>query len=315
MRKIWNEEEMQFIRINIASMSIKEMAEHFNIIYEKMNDKINKMGLNRKQASGELWKKEDDEILANHFEYAPKNYLINIFPNRSWNAILQRGIKTLNLKRKSQDRYYINYKFFEEWNEDTAYIFGFIAADGHLIYERGQGNINALQFELAICDREILDKIKEKMEYEGNVIITKRETAKLQMNNKKIIEDLIQKGIPKEKKTKTISYPNSLPDRLSQHFVRGIFDGDGSVYRDRSGLRIQLLGTKKLLEKIKSIMPVDTSNNSIYDRNRNGVDVCALQIAGKKSFEIFKWMYEDSSLFLERKHLKYNQIMEALEKK
>lgn len=50
MRKIWNEEEMQFIRMKIACMSTREMAEHFNINYEKMNDKIHKMGLNRKQA-------------------------------------------------------------------------------------------------------------------------------------------------------------------------------------------------------------------------------------------------------------------------
>ncbi|MDB1954228.1 hypothetical protein PMY38_04570 [Clostridium tertium] len=75
-----------------------------------------------------------------------------------------------------------------------------------------------------------------------------------------------------------------------------------------------MLGTRKLLEKIKQILPVDTSNNNIYDRNRNGVDVYVLQIGGSNSFEIFKWMYEGSSIFLERKYQKYNQIVEELKK-
>ena len=97
-----------------------------------MNDKIHKMGSNRKRASGELWQKEEDEILTEHFQYASKNYLMNMFPNRSWNAILRREIKKLNLSRESQDRYYIDYNFFEDWSNDSAYIYGMIAADGHL---------------------------------------------------------------------------------------------------------------------------------------------------------------------------------------
>ncbi|MDB1954229.1 hypothetical protein PMY38_04575 [Clostridium tertium] len=176
MRKVWSKEEEGFIHKNIANMNISELANYFVVPYSKVNDKVHKMGLNRKRASGELWSFEDDELLRRHFEYAPKNYLMKLFSIRSYNSILQRGIKTLNLSRKSQDRYDINYKYFEEWNKDSAYIFGFIAADGHLIYEKGEKKINALQFELASYDSEILDKIKEKLKYEGKVILTKRNT-------------------------------------------------------------------------------------------------------------------------------------------
>lgn len=315
MRKIWNEEEMQFIRMNIVSMSIKEMSEHFNVTYQKMNDKIHKMGLNRKQASGELWKKEDDEILAKHFKYAPKNYLMNIFPNRSWNAILQRGIKTLNLYRESQDRYSINYNFFETWSNDSTYVYGMIAADGHLFYESGAMKKNALQFEMANYDRDILDKIKCVMKYEGPVLDTKRQTVKLQINNKKVIKDLIEKGIPERNKTFNLEYPKDLPHEYDRHFIRGLFDGDGSVYKHGAAPRFQLLGTKKLLEDVLKRLPIDNNKYSIYDRSKSGSNVYALQIGGKNAFNIFNWLYEEDGIFLERKYKKLNCIIDEISKK
>lgn len=315
MRKIWNDQEIEFIRVNIASMSTKEMAEYFNISYEKMNDKIHKMGLNRKQASGELWKKEDDEILAKHFKYAPKNYLMNIFPNRSWNAILQRGIKTLNLSRESQDRYFIDYNFFETWSNNSAYVFGVVASDGHLFYENGTMNKNALQFEMANYDRDILDKIKHVMKYEGPVLATKRRTVKLQINNKKIIKDLIQKGIPEINKTFNLEYPSELPREYDRHFIRGLFDGDGSVYKHGAAPRFQLLGTKRLLEEVLKRLPIDNNKYSIYDRSKSGSNVHALQIGGKNAFNIFNWLYEEDGIFLDRKYKKLKCIIDEISKK
>ncbi|MDB1934982.1 MAG: LAGLIDADG family homing endonuclease [Clostridium sp.] len=315
MRKIWSEEEMNFIRENISVMSIGEMSYYFNVSYEKTNDKIHKMGLNRKQASGELWQKEEDEILTEHFQYAPKNYLMDIFPNRSWNAILQRGIKKLNLSRESQDRYYIDYNFFEDWGNDSAYIYGMIAADGHLFYESGKMNKNALQFEMADYDRDILDKIKYVMKYEGPVLSTKRHTVKLQINNKKIIKDLIQKGIPENNKTFALEYPRELPQKYDRHFIRGLFDGDGSVYKHGSAPRFQLLGTKRLLEEVLKRLPIDNNKYSIYDRNKSGSNVYSLQIGGKNAFNIFNWLYEEDGIFLDRKNKKLKCIIDEVSKK
>ena len=312
-RKIWSNEEMEFIKNNLANMTISELANHFNVPYAKINDKVHKMGLSRKKASGEIWSGKEDELLRKHFEWAPKNYIMKLFPKRTWASILQRGLKTLNINRQSQDRYSVDYKFFEEWTPESAYIFGFIAADGHLFHESGQEKKSALQFEIASYDIDILEKIKEKLQYEGPLCNTKRDTVKLQINNKKIIEDLIKKGIPKTNKTFNLEYPKGLPNNLSNHFVRGLFDGDGSVYKHGNTPRFQLLGTRKILEDIKKKLPVDTSNNSIYDRNAQNCNVYSLQISGNKSKEIFEWMYKDSTIHLDRKYNKYQDILKARE--
>lgn len=301
MRKIWTNKEVEFIKLNLSSMSLKDMAKELNVDYNKLVDKTHKLGLNSKKAKGEFWKESEDELLKLHFEYAPKDYLLNLFPNRTWNSIFQRGNKTLNLQRLSQDRISVDYTFFKEWNEKTAYIFGFILADGHLHY----GDKNYLQFELAEYDKDILFKIKDELSYKGSVLTTKRNTCKLQINNKLLIADLIKKGIPKEQKTYSACFPESLPKHLYRHFIRGYFDGDGTIGFYNNRLYFQLLGTEKLLEEIKNILPINADNISIYDRNKQNANVFCLQIKNSHTLKIFDWLYKDATIYLDRKYNKY----------
>lgn len=309
MKKYWSESEMNYIKENIGQMSIKDMAEKFGVSYQKMNGKVHKMGLNRKEASGELWTKEEDLLLKKHYEYAPKNYLMDLFPNRSWEGISQRGLLTLKMNRKTQDRYSINYNFFEEWNHDTAYVFGFISADGHLFYKKGINKVNGLQIELADYDRDILEKIKMVMEFEGPINESKRHTVKLQINNTKIIEDLISKGIPTKDKTYMIEYPSSLPDEFANDYIRGLFDGDGSLYKHGAVPRFELLGTESLIKKVASKLPIRGEEYKVQDRNRWGCNVYAIQIGGINAVKIFKWMYEGNGICLNRKKDKLKNIV------
>ena len=39
-RKYWSDKEINFIKNNLANMTISEMARHFNVSYDKMADKI-----------------------------------------------------------------------------------------------------------------------------------------------------------------------------------------------------------------------------------------------------------------------------------
>ena len=60
-----------------------------------------------------------------------------LLPNRSWCSIVQRGHKALLIDRKVKDVISVNYNFFSsQWNEEIAYIIGFILADGHIHLEQ-----------------------------------------------------------------------------------------------------------------------------------------------------------------------------------
>lgn len=312
MKKYWSSKEVDYLQKHYGLTPIKDLAIIFNTTYEKVVDKAHKIGLNSKLASGELWNEEEDQIVREHFEYAPKSQLEKLLPNRTWAAILQRGIKIHNLKRISQDRYDVDYNFFSEWTADSAYAFGFIAADGFIFY----GHKNAIQIELNEKDKDILEKLKDKMHYEGIICSSGRKTVKLQINNKKMVLDLINKGMPLKDKTHLISYPVTLPDNLLSHFIRGVFDGDGSIYKHGRYFRIQLLGSYELLKGIKDKLPFDLTKNSIRYRGKNGgADVWELSIAGKKAVDIAEWMYEGADIYLQRKYKIKEQLKMEFEKK
>lgn len=47
------------------------------------------------------WTEEEDQLLIANYSTLSKKELLSLFPNRSWDAILMRGKRTLNLERLS----------------------------------------------------------------------------------------------------------------------------------------------------------------------------------------------------------------------
>lgn len=307
-RKQWSVEDIEYLKNNIATSNFEELAKHFGVSKNSIAHKASKLGLRRKESSGQLWTETEDELLKKHFSYAPKNMLMKLFPNRTWPAILQRGIKTLGMIRESQDKYCVRYDALSEWNEFTAYLLGFTMADGYIKRNYGPRRENSLQFELADYDKDILDKIAKNLDFEGPISKSGRGTVKLYISNTKILDDLIQKGIPTVDKTFNAKFPSDIPSKMVRHFVRGLFDGDGSVYIDDERLALQLLGTKEILCSIKHVLPQFFSSVNIYDRAKNGANIHCLKIKDKeKTLKLFEWMYKDSTIYLQRKYDKYCQ--------
>lgn len=317
-KKYWTQEEEQFIRDHISQFSISDFANHFVLSKAKIVDKIHKMGLNSKKSRGIIWSETDDALLAQHFEYAPKEYLMRLFPTKTWQGILQRGIKTLHLKRISQDRTFVKYDFFSEWNEHSAYFLGFILADGHLHY----GSAKYLQIEISKKDQDILYKLKDCLQYEGSIMQGKkakendiimgnscktRESVKLQINNAKIVQDLVAKGVPLDCKTYSTVFPKNVPDDMIKHVIRGLIDGDGWVsYMDKH-LNIGICGTKSMCETIQKYLRPIKSNARVYQNSEN---CWKFQIAGSQALDKVKWLYQDANIYLDRK---YNVFLQALQ--
>lgn len=306
MRKYWSKEEEQFLRENYGKIAIKDLAVMFNTTYVKVVDKAHKMGLNSRVVSGDYWTPEEDAIIIEHFEWAPKNYLLRLLPNRTWCAIRQRGFKTFNLNRLSRDKYDIDYRFFEKLTPESAYVLGLVAADGYLKIDHGARGDTALQFEMAEYDRDILDKVKLVMRYEGPVTVSKRNTVKLCIANRKICLDLEKHGIPRTNKTEKLEWPVNLSADLVLHFTRGLFDGDGSVYDDK-GISIQFLNNSCVLEALKELLP---TQSKVRVRKRNYGNVWDLQYSNRKAVDILIWMYQDATIYLDRKYKKTLELFD-----
>jgi intein-encoded DNA endonuclease-like protein len=101
------------------------------------------------------------------------------------------------------------------------------------------------------------------------------------------------------------SIPNISP-HLIKHFIRGYFDGDGTVYlNNKSGkLRFGFYGTYKLLEDIKLYLnkELGLSNNKLYEK----VGCWLLSYSKKEDInKFYDYIYSDADLFLTRKKMKF----------
>lgn len=123
--------------------------------------------------------------------------------------------------------------------QNKAYALGLYYADGSVASNGG----TLVRLSLQECDKEILDKLNS--EFGGNRKLLFIEYHKknknwsnqycLSISNKKLHNDLIKHGcLPN--KSLILKFPTTVPYDLTRHFIRGYFDGDGSLAKKRIGV-------------------------------------------------------------------------------
>ncbi len=306
--KYWTPEEENRIEKYIAYKSVSEIANIFDVPYAKMVDKIHKMGLNAKKARNEIWSLQEDNFLKKHFVYAPRDYICQHI-DRTWSSIKQHGgSKALGLQRIARDITSVNYRFFDNWSEDVAYWLGFIMADGYLSMREGD---TYLQIEQKSRDVDIIYKLAASLKLLGRIYISpSKDSVKLLCSNWWLCNQLVSKGIPSKNKSSAATYPQGMPQQYDKAFIRGLIDGDGwCSYNDNQRYKtffIGVCGTLELLTEVKNRIPFDLNNISITISNK--AKTCYhLNIQGKKGFDIAAWLYEDATIFLDRKKQNYEQ--------
>ncbi len=206
-----------------------------------------------------------------------------------------------------------------------AYVLGFIVADGSLIKNKR----GACFLELTSTDKEIIYKIRRVLqsnlaigEYQPRNKNYKRR-YRIQIGSKKIFGDLLKLGIT-QNKSKTIKLPK-IPQDYFADFLRGYFDGDGSVnvclYKKKSHKKPSIIlscgfvsGSKSLLKKIRKILLsrgiVRGGTLYYYD---NGY---RLWFSINDSSSLFGFMYGklSSDLFLKRKKKVFEKFFDIRKK-
>ena len=131
-------------------------------------------------------------------------------------------------------KYQINDNYVFE-SHNGAYILGFLAADGYLPDTRGARN--RIVLTLARKDEEILYRIKEELGYTGPIYQFYNgefPASSLTFNSKEIRKNVEKYGIVNNKTFKLKSLPYNLPDEYIIDYIRGYFDGDGSIIGDKN---------------------------------------------------------------------------------
>lgn len=257
--------------------------------------------------------KEKEELVINYYSkgLTPKKVAELVCCNvKTVRAILLRNNIKIRTLSEASMKYSCNDNFFSVIDSEIkAYWLGALYADGNISKKASKSG----QIFLTSSDEEwVLDF----MQAVASTNIPRREfhrkyktyVWKAQITSAPMFNNLNDLGCTPAK-SKTITFP-TIPDDLVHHFIRGYFDGDGTVgaYRNLKANNWQVLRSgicsgseifiKQMLEKI----PV--KNKNIYHRG-----VHTTQFSLNDSIALYNYMYNNASVHLLRKKQVFDKYL------
>lgn len=219
-------------------------------------------------------------------------------------------------------KYTLNESFFEHINtKDKAYVLGFVMADGYNNVKKRYINIR-----LALQDESHLKKISEcvgsnkpirrviSSGYSGDDY----ESCQITFDSVKLSKQLEHMGINGDK-SNNLQFPSYLSADLYSHFIRGYFDGDGSVSwtEHLKKAYISICSTESFCEGLKIYLFNHFEIGGSIVQNKQKPNSCKeLHICGNRQIRfLLTWMYSCDSMCLERKLEKAMDILKRIEER
>lgn len=220
--------------------------------------------------------------------------------------------------------------------EEKAYYLGLIYADGCLIAPStygGKKRTYRLSIMLQKEDDYVLNNLANHLNAKLYVKhspsqIKKKEKPNIVINKsgEELGLDLISQGVYPNKTIVGLKFPK-IPKDLENHFIRGFFDGDGSIVVDnpkssyvskKTGTskrkkvrgRIFFIGTSnEFLLSILKRLPIEKySHRSVIKRMETHTYVIERQ---GDVIKTFYYLYNNSSIFLKRKKDKFDKLISS----
>jgi len=228
--------------------------------------------------------------------------------------IQQRSKSQARLEAQKQgkvpQKYYdINESFFSKWSIGMSYILGLLLTDGCM----SKAKRCSYSIRLCLNDRDLLEKVAKAMGSSHAITVSKEQKGlnMLVFSREKISQDLIRLGM-KPRKSLDLNFP-AVPKRYLPDFIRGVFDGDGSVYFEPKSPRFPVRtkfnsGSKDFIRGLeKGLQDLGMPKRVIYERKtKNGISYM-FRYGHKDSKKLFSILYENTgnSVFLKRKYRKF----------
>ena len=229
-----------------------------------------------------------------------------------------------------KNKYYLNipnHTYFDNIDtEEKAYLLGFFLADGFVT------NHYRLGLENSIDDEEIIKLFQKEISPNQSIRYRNRQDnvkkRKIQVifiiTSKEMCESL--ENLYDIKKNKTYNHEfkfnfDKIPEHLHRHFIRGFFDGDGSIsfyeYNNTIFFNFSFVfNSLNFCEQIAKIFE-DKFNISkkIYENQGKTCKYYALRFnysrdRSAKIKEIYDFLYKDSKVYLKRKKEKFDLYLE-----
>jgi len=213
-------------------------------------------------------------------------------------------------------------------NEYNAYWLGFLMADGCVLEYRNRktNKLKAmgLQLSLSTVDRlhieNFINDIGSNTIIKDNKIMCKDTecySSKVTICNTEMCRDLINLNCT-PRKSLTLKYPIDLvPKEFEHDFIRGYFDGDGSIsysenmqyYKERQkeyltkNFYVNILGTENFLNYLIYILNNNGIKSTLKHYKSNAFEIRITSVENLNKF--YNYIYKDVNRYLDRKYLKF----------
>lgn len=271
---------------------------------------------NRTKFPPGFWEEHKDEIINEYVNNKKSADAICKQYNCDGSSIIRHLREwDIPIRNSASDRYNglydVDIHYFDDINtEHKAYWLGYIFADGHI------SKTMHLMFGCQMTDIDILEKVKEDLNCTYPIRLNKDNNPILNICSKHICQTLLNMGFTHTKSYKVdfkkiVSY---IPNYLLCHFVRGMFDGDGSIryynYGYAKGYQYHLgyTGLKEVCEFVAEFLKLKTK----LARERN-TDTYTLKTANAQMIKyIYSILYKDATIYCQRKYNTFQEILRLI---
>jgi intein-encoded DNA endonuclease-like protein len=201
-------------------------------------------------------------------------------------------------KFKGKEKRHINETFFEpsNWSSGMAWVLGLLFADGNIKknkpeFRLSQRNQEGLQKVLNLMRSSHMISIQGKRSYKG---VVSGKIYTFSIYNKKLYHDLLDLGLTPAKSTE-MKFPE-IPPKYMNHFIRGLYDGDGSFYISRFDEAIisqYRNGSLDFITAVTDILQKELNIPITIHRNKK-FNTYYIKIS-QKIKELVAYLYKDAS--------------------
>jgi hypothetical protein len=216
--------------------------------------------------------------------------------------------------------------FFDTWSPEMAYVLGVIYSDGNIHpgkLRNPSSKTTCLVPRVSIHQKEpeLLQKVlslmgsNAKIYHRGKKIyhhkmsgkeIVAGEISWFNLHGEQVYDALLKLGVTPNKSL-TVNFPQ-IPQQFVRHFIRGCWDGDGSVYIDKgSGQKCAsyVSGSKPFIEgMLTELEKAGLLKRSIHEIKRHNISYY-FRFTGTQCQKLYHFLYDGvpSNQYLERKHV------------
>lgn len=254
------------------------------------------------------------------------NYVIlkkGLIPTGKAVGVSQKVVERVLKENGIQKRTYVEAKdtlrvysvdddYFKKQNHNMGYILGFLAADGSIAKKE-----NKISLLLKTEDEEILEKIRQEVQSTRQI---KRYEGKYGTVSSFIVyssswkKDLSCYSIVPEKTFKLLA-PEHLSKEYWLDYIRGFFDGDGSISEANGTIQFKIgSASKPILDWIRNFLANEYGicNKGLnYQKLDSEKDFWNLLYYGENVRKLYQLLYKNpESLKMDRKYNKFTKLYE-----